>query len=150
MQSLKELAENESIGLILMNMGGPQTLDDVRPFLYNLFSDPDIINLPWILRPFQKQFAWLVAKFRTPGTSDMYRQIGDGSPILEITKRLGDKIAKNLEEFNISPFVLMRYTPPRAEEIVEELKKNKIDQVVLFSFTKPWRSWIINPNLFLK
>ena len=52
----------ERIGVLLFNLGGPETLDDVKPFLYNLFSDPDIIRLPW--RALQKPLAWIISTSR--------------------------------------------------------------------------------------
>jgi protoporphyrin/coproporphyrin ferrochelatase len=66
-------------------LGGPDTLDDVEPFLFNLFSDPDIIRLPV---PFiQKPLAWLLAKKRAPLSKEGYSKIGGGSPLLEITNQ---------------------------------------------------------------
>ena len=69
----------------LLNLGGPETSEDVEPFLYNLFADPDIIRLPPALAGLQTAIAWLVAKRRAPKSRAAYDSIGGGSPILEYT-----------------------------------------------------------------
>ncbi|MBT8361151.1 MAG: ferrochelatase, partial [Deltaproteobacteria bacterium] len=71
------------IGVVLLNMGGPSRLEDVRPFLYNIFSDREIIRLgPALL---QKPLAWLIARKRAPKSRLLYEKIGGGSPIAAIT-----------------------------------------------------------------
>src|SRR2546422_9147714 len=79
-------------GVLLFNLGGPETLDDVRPFLFNLFADPDIIRLPW--RALQKPLAWLISTQRYKLSRSYYRQIGGGSPLRRIT----DEQARALEQ----------------------------------------------------
>ena len=56
--------ENKPIGLVLLNMGGPDNLEAVRPFLYNLFSDRDLIQLP-LGSLLQKPFARLISTVRS-------------------------------------------------------------------------------------
>ena len=73
------------IAVLLLNLGGPETSEDVEPFLYNLFADPDIIRLPPALAGLQTAIAWLVAKRRAPKSRAAYDSIGGGSPILEYT-----------------------------------------------------------------
>ncbi|MEW6215815.1 MAG: ferrochelatase, partial [Nitrospirota bacterium] len=86
----------EAIGVILLNLGGPDSLQAVRPFLYNLFSDRQIIQLgPLFL---QKPLAWLIATIRYKKTEKFYSLIGGKSPILDITMAQ----AKALEELLIS------------------------------------------------
>jgi len=135
MQNLEQVKDGGKLGIVLLNMGGPKTLDDIRPFLYNLFVDPDIIDLPRLLKPLQKPIAWLIAKFRTPTTTEMYRQIGNGSPILEITSNLAEKIATQMttNQMSVNATVAMRYTYPRAKDAIEQLQAQQIDQVILFS-----------------
>ena len=71
-------------GVLLFNLGGPETLEDVRPFLFNLFSDPDIIRINnSILR---RSIAWLISTTRQGKSRDLYRQIGGGSPLRRITE----------------------------------------------------------------
>ena len=80
------------IGILLLNLGGPDSLDAVRPFLYNLFSDREIIRLG--PPSMQKPLAWLIATIRSKKTERYYRMIGGKSPILAITQAQ----AKALEE----------------------------------------------------
>src|SRR5262249_19767239 len=77
------LHTGERIGILLLNLGGPETLEDVRPFLFNLFSDPDIIRLPW--RALQKPLAWLISAQRYKLSRGYYERIGGGSPLRRIT-----------------------------------------------------------------
>ncbi|KAH9275062.1 hypothetical protein BASA83_002776 [Batrachochytrium salamandrivorans] len=66
-------------------MGGPHTLQEVEPFLFNLFSDKDLIPLP-----FQAQLAPFITRRRTPKIQEQYAQIGGGSPIRMWTERQGN------------------------------------------------------------
>ncbi|HTR44846.1 MAG TPA: ferrochelatase [Thermodesulfovibrionales bacterium] len=84
----------KTIGVILLNLGGPDSLDAIRPFLYNLFSDRQIMKLgPSLL---QKPLAWLISTLRSRKTEGMYRLIGGKSPILEITKAQAASLEKAL------------------------------------------------------
>ena len=77
-------AEKEIIGIILLNLGGPDSLRAVKPFLYNLFSDRKIIRLGPAI--FQKPIAWLISSLRSRKTEKLYSLIGGRSPILDITQ----------------------------------------------------------------
>ena len=70
------------VGVLLLNLGGPERIKDVGPFLYNLFSDPEIIRLP--VRAFQKPLAWLISLLRSSKSQEAYRSIGGGSPLRRI------------------------------------------------------------------
>src|SRR5262249_56007534 len=72
------------LGVLLFNMGGPETLADVRPFLFNLFSDPEIVRLP--IRAMQKPLAWLISTARHKKSSGYYAQIGGRSPLRPLTQ----------------------------------------------------------------
>ena len=72
------------IGILLLNLGGPDSLNAVRPFLYNLFSDREIIRLG--PPSMQKPLAWLIAALRSKKTEQYYGMIGGKSPILDITR----------------------------------------------------------------
>ncbi len=104
-------------------MGGPSSLDEVEPFLYNLFSDPELIRLPFIIRLFQKPIAKLITKIRASKTKDMYRQIGNGSPILFHTLNLAKKIDLYFSElgYDTKTSVAMRYSSPTAQQAIDEL-----------------------------
>ncbi|MBA0571779.1 hypothetical protein Golob_002154, partial [Gossypium lobatum] len=79
------LVAEEKIGVLLLNLGGPETLDDVQPFLFNLFADPDIIRLPRLFRFLQKPLAQFISVLRAPKSKEGYASIGGGSPLRRIT-----------------------------------------------------------------
>ena len=86
----------EQIAVVLLNLGGPDRLEDVEPFLYNLFSDRQIIRLgPWFM---QKFIARRIAKKRAPVSMESYRLIGGGSPLARITSEQGGLLEKALAE----------------------------------------------------
>src|SRR4026208_1405566 len=106
---------DKRIGVLLFNLGGPETLDDVRPFLFNLFSDPDIIRLPW--RALQKPLAWLISTQRHQKSRGYYEQIGGGSPLRRITDEQASALEHALAARNIEAraYVGMRYWNPSIE-----------------------------------
>ena len=73
------------VAVILFNLGGPDKLDNVEPFLFNLFNDPAILNLPSFIR---YPLAKLISKKRAPIAKDIYKEIGGSSPILKLAKTL--------------------------------------------------------------
>ena len=119
------------IGVLLFNLGGPETLEDVRPFLFNLFSDPDIIRLPW--RALQRPLAWLIATQRYKLSRGYYEKIGGGSPLRRIT----DEQARALEQALASrkipakAYVGMRYWHPYLEDAVEQIRRDKLTHLVV-------------------
>jgi len=120
----------EKIAVLLLNMGGPDSLNSVQEFLYNLFSDRDIIRLG---PPFmQKPLAYMIAKKRAPKSSIYYEKIGGKSPITEITKQQADalKTKLNLSDIDITCSVGMRYFHPRTPEVVKELKNKGIIKIL--------------------
>jgi ferrochelatase len=70
--------------VFLMNLGGPRSLEEVEPYLYDLFSDPLVISAPF--GPFRPLFAWLISHFRAPSSAEKYRLIGGKSPLVEGTE----------------------------------------------------------------
>ncbi len=120
--------------VVLFNLGGPDTLDAVRPFLFNLFNDPAIIGLPGPLR-------WLVAQMasrkRAKLARDIYRQIGGGSPILSLTNAQAEQLEQRLREHTVENtgeakvFVAMRYWHPLVSETARAVAAYAPDQVVL-------------------
>lgn len=88
-----------NIAVVLMNMGGPADLNEVQPFLTNLFSDPDLIPMPA-----QKWLAPMIAKRRTPKIEKQYEEIGGGSPILRWTRHQGEGMTQILEELTGEKF----------------------------------------------
>ncbi len=119
----------EGTGVILLNMGGPETLKDVRPFLYNLFSDRDIIRLgPFFM---QKPLAWLIARKRAPKSMATYARIGGGSPLTTITRQQGEALETLLNQHgDYRVLSAMRYWKPDTETALAELSSMGIHKII--------------------
>lgn len=118
-------------GLVLLNMGGPDSLAAVQPFLYNLFSDRELIHLP-AGALLQKPFARLIARLRAPKVRENYRMIGGKTPLLKWTTVQAERIARALGP-QVKPYVAMRYWHPRADETVQCMAADGIQQAVVLS-----------------
>ena len=118
--------------VILFNLGGPDKLENVQPFLFNLFNDPAILNLPSIIR---YPLAKLIANRRAPIAKKIYKEIGGSSPILKLTEEQSSALEKNLNKNdNVSEykcFVVMRCWHPRAENIIKQVINYNPDEVIL-------------------
>lgn len=125
----KENMAGETVGVILLNLGGPERLADVRPFLYNLFSDRKIIRLgPWFM---QKPIAWMIARRRAPKSSKAYELIGGGSPLAALTRQQGAALEKELGAHGRFKVVMaMRYWQPFAKEVLGDLAARGITRIV--------------------
>jgi ferrochelatase len=130
-------------GILLLNMGGPETLDDVQPFLYNLFSDPDIIKLPFSAI-FQKPLAWRISTSRLEEAKRNYALMGGGSPILKFSRAQADALQaelKNRGYGKLPVYIAMRYWHPLTDETVSQIQKDGIERLVViplyphFSYT---------------
>uniref|UniRef100_A0A1J3HZK1 Ferrochelatase n=1 Tax=Noccaea caerulescens TaxID=107243 RepID=A0A1J3HZK1_NOCCA len=123
----------DKIGVLLLNLGGPETLNDVQPFLYNLFADPDIIRLPRPFQFLQGTIAKFISVVRAPKSKEGYAAIGGGSPLRKITDEQADAIKMALQAKNIAAnvYVGMRYWFPFTEEAVQQIKKDKITRLVV-------------------
>ncbi|MFZ5863518.1 MAG: ferrochelatase [Nitrospirota bacterium] len=116
-------------GVVLFNLGGPDTLDDVKPFLQNLFSDPEVIPLP---PPFRQILAWWIATRRAPTAKGYYEQIGGGSPLRRLTADQAAALEKALSVHGPHKVVVaMRYWKPDTEEAVAELAAARPSRIVL-------------------
>jgi ferrochelatase len=120
-------------GILMLNMGGPEKLEDVHGFLLRLFSDRDLIQLP-----FQKKLGPWIAKRRTPRIVEQYREIGGGSPILKWTNIQGKGMVEILD--NISPetaphkyYVGFRYVNPLVEDAIEQMERDGVQRAVAFT-----------------
>ena len=109
--------EMKPTALILLNMGGPDSLEAVKPFLYNLFCDRELIQLP-AGALLQKPFARLISHFRAKKVVENYRTIGGKSPLLDWTNKQAHGTAERLGD-HYHPFVIMRYWQPRAEAVAQ-------------------------------
>lgn len=119
------------VGVLLLNLGGPERIQDVAPFLYNLFSDPEIIRLP--IPALQRPLAWLVSTLRSSKSQDAYRSIGGGSPLRRITEHQARELQSLLRQQNIdaTTYVAMRYWHPFTESAVADIKADAIEEVVV-------------------
>jgi protoporphyrin/coproporphyrin ferrochelatase len=119
------------VGVLLLNLGGPDKLEDVGPFLYNLFSDPEIIRLPF--RWLQKPLAWFIASRRTRTSQENYKQIGGGSPLRRITEAQGQALKEQLDHLGqqANIYVGMRYWHPYTEEAIAQITQDNIEHLVI-------------------
>lgn len=119
------------VGVLLLNLGGPEQLEDVRPFLFNLFSDPEIIRLPfpWLQRP----LAWLIATTRSNKSQENYKQIGGGSPLRQITEEQAQALQAELQQKGQEAqiYVGMRYWYPFTEEAIARIKRDGIEKLII-------------------
>ncbi|TYH45923.1 hypothetical protein ES332_D11G299400v1 [Gossypium tomentosum] len=95
-------AMEEKFGALLLNLGGPETLKDVQPFLYNLFVDPDIIQLPGLFKLLQRPLAKLISVLRAPKSEEGYAAIGGSSPLRKITDEQANALRMALEAKNVN------------------------------------------------
>ena len=123
---------NTTTAVILFQLGGPDSLEAVEPFLYNLFCDPDIIDLPGAFL-FRKALARIVSSRRTPKVQNLYRNIGGKSPILEQTQLQAESLKQSLNKqaYDVDVHIAMRYWHPMTEAVVKKLIQNKTREVVL-------------------
>lgn len=119
--------------VVLFNLGGPDNLAAVKPFLMNLFNDPAIITLP---QPFRYLLAQLISTLRKSKAQGIYKQLGGKSPILELTMQQAEKLeqklkstAKESEEYKV--FVCMRHWNPMSDVVVKKVKSYAPDHVIL-------------------
>tara|TARA_B100002052_G_scaffold174080_1_gene158400 strand:+ start:90 stop:1124 length:1035 start_codon:yes stop_codon:yes gene_type:complete len=118
--------------VILFNLGGPDKLENVEPFLFNLFNDPAILNLPTFLR---YPLAKLIANRRAPTAKKIYQELGGSSPILKLTEEqasaLESKLNKDDDGSKYKCFIVMRCWHPRAENVVKEVIDYGPDEIIL-------------------
>lgn len=123
--------QEKTIGVVLLQLGGPDSLESVQPFLYNLFCDPDIIDLPFAFL-FRKRLAKYISEKRAPKVQELYKTIGGKSPILDLTNRQAAALERALRtHINARVYVAMRYWHPMTEEVVERVYRDGVESVVL-------------------
>ena len=120
------------LGVVLFQLGGPDTLEAIEPFLYNLFCDPDIIDFPFA-RLGRKPLARLISSTRARKVRHHYATIGGGSPIRRNTERQAQALAAELASrgFDARCFVAMRYWHPFTAEAMAALEQADCDEIVL-------------------
>jgi ferrochelatase len=119
------------LGVLLFNLGGPETLAEVRPFLFNLFSDPEIVRLPfsWL----QKPLAWLISTSRYRKSAGYYAQIGGGSPLRRITEEQGRELQNELRRRGVEArvYIGMRYWNPDTRQAIAEIERDGITELIV-------------------
>ena len=117
------------LGIVLFQLGGPDTLEAIQPFLYNLFCDPDIIDFPFA-RIGRRPLARLIATTRAKKVEHHYSVIGGGSPIRRFTESQARALEAALEAQGVNArcFVAMRYWHPFTAEAVAELQRTGCDE----------------------
>ncbi len=121
----------KKIGVVLFQLGGPDSLEAIEPFLYNLFCDPDIIDFPFA-RIARQPLAKLISTTRAKRVAHHYAEIGGKSPILEFTRRQACALERELGlEFDARVVVAMRYWHPFTAEAIAELAAYAPEEIVL-------------------
>lgn len=120
------------IGVVLFQLGGPDTLEAIQPFLFNLFSDPDIIDFPGA-RIGRRPLAAIISATRARKVERHYSLIGGGSPIRRFTEQQARCLEIALAQAGLDAhcFVAMRYWHPFTAEAVRQLRAAECDEVVL-------------------
>ncbi len=117
----------EKTAVLLLQMGGPDTLDAVEPFLLKLFSDRDIIRLgPAFLQPVLARW---IARRRAPKVEDQYERIGGRSPIRELTESQAGALEQRLGQ-GFRCFTAMRYWRPSTIEALASIRKEGITRII--------------------
>ena len=118
------------VAVVLFNLGGPASLAEVEPFLFNLFSDPAIIRIP---NPFRWLIAKLISRRRAPIAREIYAKLGGSSPILGQTYSQSSALQSALSgtSNHYEVFVAMRYSSPRTFDVVEQVKRFRPEKIVL-------------------
>ena len=118
--------------IVLFNLGGPDSLDAVQPFLFNLFNDKAIISAP---NPIRYLLAKLISKKRAPIAQEIYKELDGASPLLPLTiqqaNELEQELAKQDDAQHYKCFICMRYWHPMTEQTVAEVKQWRPDSIIL-------------------
>ena len=118
--------------IILFNLGGPDKLENVEPFLFNLFNDPAILNLPTFLR---YPLAKLISNRRAPVAKKIYEELGGSSPILKLTKEQSVALEATLNQTQTEDqykcFIVMRCWNPRAQDVIKDVQLYGPEEIIL-------------------
>ena len=136
------------LGIVLFQLGGPDTLEAIQPFLFNLFCDPDIIDFPFA-RIGRRPLAKFISSTRAKKVEHHYSVIGGGSPIRRFTERQARALESALqsEGVNARCFVAMRYWHPFTAEAVAQLQAAGCDEVVLLPLYPHYSSTTVGSSL---
>ena len=136
------------VGVVLFQLGGPETLEDIEPFLFNLFCDPDIIDFPFA-RLGRKPLAKLISSTRASKVRHHYAEIGGGSPIRRNTEAQAQALERELRAQGLDArcVVAMRYWRPFTRDAVAELEDAGCEQVVLLPLYPQYSSTTTGSSL---
>jgi len=112
--------------IVLLNMGGARNKDELKIFLTNMFNDKNILTVNPILRKF---IAFFIVNSRLDSAWENYEDIGNESPINKLTEQLVSKVNEKITEYKT--YQIMRYTPPFAKDVIAQMKKDGIEEVIL-------------------
>ncbi len=119
---------SQKTAVVLFNLGGPDSLEAVEPFLFNLFNDPAIIRLPGL---FRMLLARLISRKRGDKARGIYQQIGGKSPLLEETQSQADALEKKLSVHGeFKTFICMRYWHPMSDEVARQLIAYQPEKII--------------------
>ena len=126
------LSVNKKTAVVLFQLGGPDSLEAVEPFLFNLFMDPDIIDFPLAFLA-RRPLAKLISSRRSQKVQFNYKMIGGKSPILDLTRLQANALNARLSQQGIHAhiFIAMRYWHPMTREIVHKIKNSGFEQIIL-------------------
>jgi len=137
----------DAVGVVLFQLGGPDSLEAVEPFLYNLFCDPDIIDFPFA-RLAREPLARLVASKRARRVRAHYEQIGGKSPLRELTEQQAAALERELRKsLDARVLVAMRYWHPLTEEAVRGVQAHGFRQLVLLPLYPQYSSTTTGSSL---
>ncbi len=136
------------VGVVLFQLGGPDSLEAIEPFLYNLFCDPDIIDFPFA-RLGRKPLAKLISTTRAKKVQHHYSVIGGGSPIRRFTERQARALETELRADGVDArcFVAMRYWHPFTAEAVAKVRNAGCDEIVLLPLYPQYSSTTTGSSL---
>lgn len=139
---------NRRVGIVLFQLGGPDTLEAIEPFLYNLFCDPDIIDFPFA-RIGRKPLAKLISTTRARKVQHHYSTIGGGSPIRRHTEQQARALEVELQGQGINArcFVAMRYWHPFTAEAIQQVRRAECDELVLLPLYPQYSSTTTGSSL---
>ena len=120
-------------GIVMMNLGGPATLEEVEPFLLELFADREIIKLP-----FQSWLGAFIARRRAGKVRELYAAIGGGSPILRHTNAQGEGMVERLDRLSPATaphgfYVAFRYVKPTSDDALRAMAADGVERAIAFT-----------------
>ena len=125
------------VGVVMMNLGGPMGEGDVEPFLYNLFMDPAIIDIP-VPKALRHRLSSFIARKRSQSVGEDYKLIGGASPINKLTREQAEALEKRMNQrygeatgATFRTYIAMRYWLPTSEDAVRQMVADGVTKVVL-------------------